>query len=127
MNLDDVINDGSKFLKIKENESVKGQFSGDFVKKESEQYGVKYEVTFHLTNGETKTWSGSSTFYDQCRKKATAAGKGFYDVTFKITRTGTGLDTRYNAQPVIEGQVVQEEQAPVVNNEGSGYASDPFK
>ena len=122
MNLEDVIQDGSKFLKLGDGESVKGRFSGDFEKRDSSQYGTKYEITFNLTNGDTKTWSGSSAFYDQCRKAAANVNQGFFDTVFKITRTGQGMDTRYNVNAVVDGQTVTDEQP----GEGAYNAQNPF-
>ena len=106
MNINDVVKDGSKYLKLKAGESLAVKFADNFTKVEGEYEGkknVKYETAVYFRDmGQTvtKVWAGSSVFFEICAKKAADAGKGFSEATYKVTRTGDGADTRYEVEVI---------------------------
>jgi len=104
MNINDVIEDGNRYYKLDPNKTVKVVFANKFGKKVGEYNGkttVKYEVECTIQDGTEvlqKVWSGSSKFYQDAMSKSEANSVAFDQAIFKITRTGEGIDTRYNTE-----------------------------
>lgn len=108
MNINDVVQEGSKYLKLDDGETLLVRFGKDFVKKEStfgDKVSIKYETDcFFRANGKEikKTFAGSSRFFEECNKLAVNAGTTFETSMFRIRREGAGTNTKYFAEIVGE-------------------------
>jgi hypothetical protein len=106
MNINEVIQDGQKYLKLKAGESLIVKFSDNFEKvasKFEDRTSIKYETAVYFrVNGvtNTKVWAGSSIFFETCSKKAFEKGLGFSEASYKVTRIGDGTDTRYEIEVI---------------------------
>ena len=101
MNINDVIEDGNKYFKLESGKSVDVVFTNNFEKRVSDFNGktsVKYECPCTINTPEgpiSKTWSGSSKFYQDCMAVAEANACEFAKAIIKVTRQGEMMDTRY--------------------------------
>ena len=116
--LDDV-DKNSPYWKLSDGQTIKGKFSGEFTKKESEINGkkvVKYEINFTDLFGETKVYSGSGMFFKECNSRLDMRGIEFEDAIFAIKREGTGLATKWLVDIVSEDKA---EELPKVESSDS--------